>query len=68
MLRLMGTMYARPATETGISSVSAVSGPYAAELSALSPKTGTPSVTAICSARSSEDASGRPIKKSMRDK
>src|SRR5580658_8587317 len=43
-----------------MSSVSAASGPYAAELSASRPKIGMPAIGPMCSARSSLVASGRP--------
>src|SRR5271165_170805 len=49
-----------PAAPSGISNVSAASGPYAAELSASSPKIGMPAAAPIFSARSSLDAMGRP--------
>ena len=55
---MIGRMYARPARPSGISSVSAASGPYAAELSASSPKIGMPAEEPMCSARSSEVAKG----------
>ena len=57
---LTGTMYFTPIRPRGISSVSAASGPYAAELRASSPKTGIPARGPMCSARSSLVASGRP--------
>src|SRR5579863_10382389 len=60
MLALMGTMYATPAAPSGMSSVRAASGPYAAELSASRPKIGIPARGPICSARSSLVASGLP--------
>src|ERR1700730_1249840 len=47
-----------------MSRVSAASGPYAAELSASRPKTGIPSATPICSARSSVLARGLPTSRS----
>ena len=46
MLALTGTMYATPAAPSGIKSVSAASGPYAAELSASRPKIGIPATGA----------------------
>src|ERR1700679_1690891 len=52
-----------PARPSGMRSVSAASGPYAAELSASRPKTGMPAIGPMCSARSSEVASGLPIRK-----
>ena len=60
MAALTGTMYCTPSRPSGISSVSAASGPYAAELRASSPKTGIPASGPMCSARSSLVASGRP--------
>src|SRR5665213_85560 len=60
MAKLMGTMCAMPATPSGMRSVSAASGPYAAELNASRPKTGIPEVGPMCSARSSEVARGLP--------
>src|ERR1700734_2623202 len=60
MAVLTGTMYFTPISPRGISSVSAASGPYAAELSASNPKTGIPAMGPMHSARSSLVASGRP--------
>src|SRR6516225_1030641 len=60
MAALTGTMYFTPTRPSGSSSVSAASGPYAAELSASRPKIGMPAIGPICSARSSLVASGRP--------
>src|SRR5580692_8590352 len=57
---LIGTMYRTPISPSGISSVNAASGPYAAELSASSPKIATPGPGPICSPRSSEVFSGFP--------
>src|SRR5579864_227860 len=67
MLALTGTMYATPATPSGISSVKAASGPYAAELSASRPKMGIPAEASICSARSSDVANGLPNSMSTTD-
>src|ERR1017187_1410844 len=67
MLKLTGTIYATPAAPSGISRVSAASGPYAAELSASSPKIGIPADAPICSARSSEVARGLPRRMSTTD-
>ena len=67
MLTLMGQMYAIPAAPSGISSVSAASGPYAAELSASRPKMGMPAEAPIRSARSSLVASGFPNRTLMKD-
>jgi hypothetical protein len=60
MAALMGTMSCTPSRPSGMSSVSAASGPYAAELSASRPKIGMPAMGPMCSARSSLVASGRP--------
>src|SRR5580692_9900617 len=57
---LIGTMYCTPISPSGISSVNAASGPYAAELSASSPKIATPGPGPTCSPRSSEVFSGFP--------
>src|SRR4029077_21086674 len=67
MLALMGTMWATPASPSGISRVSAASGPYAAELRASSPKMGIPADTPTCSPRSSEVARGLPSRISRMD-
>ena len=64
MLALMGTIYAIPAAPRGMRSVSAASGPYAAELRASRPKIGIPAVVPSCSARAIELASGLPNSKS----
>src|ERR1700680_3596545 len=64
MLALIGTIYAIPAAPRGIRSVSAASGPYAAELRASSPKIETPATTPICSARSIGGWTGWPNRKS----
>jgi hypothetical protein len=64
MLALIGTMYPVPIAPSGSSNVSAASGPYAAELSASSPKIGMPAAAPMHSARASSDASGFPNKKS----
>src|ERR1019366_1410291 len=56
-----------PATPNGINSVSAASGPYAAELSASKPKIGIPADTPISSALASSDANGRPRRISAND-
>ncbi len=42
MVTLIGNMYPIPAAPSGMSSVSAASGPYAAELRASSPNIGMP--------------------------
>src|SRR6516162_1659230 len=60
MAALTGTMYCTPRMPSGISRLSAASGPYAAELNASSPKIGIPSAGPICSARSSAVFRGFP--------
>src|SRR4029077_9589865 len=67
MLALMGTMWATPASPSGISRVSAASAPYAAGLRASSPKMGIPADTPTCSPRSSEVARGLPSRISRID-
>src|ERR1700733_1502570 len=67
IVRLMGMVYATPAIPSGISIVSAASGPYAAELSATSPNTGTPVEDWISSLTSSSEESGRPNRKLRTD-
>src|ERR1700685_406006 len=64
MLMLIGQMYSTPAIPKGIRRVKAASGPYAAELSASSPKTGMPFAGPILSAFSSSVARGRPSTRS----
>src|ERR1700746_8423 len=59
--------YSTPATPSGISSVIAASGPYAALVSPSNPKIGIPAATPICSARSSLVAKGFPIIESVKD-
>ena len=63
MAKLTGTMYFTPSRPSGISSVSAASGPYAAELNASSPKTGMPASGPMHSARSAVVGRGRPNSK-----
>ena len=58
----------RPAAPSGISSVRAASGPYAAELSASRPKMGIPAEVPTCSARSSRVESRFPSTISRTDK
>src|SRR5580692_4267573 len=64
MAALIGTMYCTPKSPSGISRLSAASGPYAAELSPSNPKMGMPWMGPICSARSSEVLIGLPTSKS----
>src|SRR5215469_1834608 len=64
---MIGTVYCNPAMPSGISSVIAASGPYAALVRASSPKIGMPAATPICSARSSLVARGRPKRTSVND-
>src|SRR6266702_159607 len=59
--------YSVPAIPSGISSVIAASGPYAALVSPSSPKIGIPAATPMCSALSSLVASGRPKSESAID-
>src|ERR1700733_2511659 len=60
-------MKCAPASPSGISSVIAASGPYAALVSASRPKIGIPAATPMCSARSSLVAKGFPIIESVND-
>src|SRR5271170_2499984 len=64
MAALIGTMYCTPSRPSGISKLSAASGPYAAELNASNPKIGMPAPGPICSARSSLLLIGLPTTKS----
>src|SRR5271170_4567765 len=64
MAALIGTMYCTPSRPSGISRLSAASGPYAAELNASRPKIGMPAPGPICSARSSLLLIGLPTTKS----
>src|SRR5258708_30111560 len=66
ILTLIGRIWAIPAIPSGMRSVSAASGPYAAELSASRPKISTPLAGPILSAFSSSVASGRPSSRSVR--
>src|SRR5271163_5186165 len=56
-----------PSAPSGISSVSAASGPYAAELRASRPKMGMPAAGPMHSPPSSAFASGLPISRSRKD-
>src|SRR5271170_305441 len=64
MAALIGMMYCTPSRPSGISRLSAASGPYAAELNASRPKIGMPAPGPICSARSSLVLIGLPTTKS----
>ena len=59
---LIGPMYDTPVAPNGIKSVSAASGPYAAEPRASRPSIGTPAITPTRCSPSSYVASGRPNK------
>ena len=60
MAALTGTIYFTPTRPSGMSRLSAASGPYAAELRPSRPKMGTPAPGPICSARSSDVRMGLP--------
>src|SRR6266849_5653307 len=64
---VIGRMNVSPAAPSGSSTVSAASGPYAAELSASSPKVGTPAAEPMRCSPASLEASGRPTIISISD-
>src|SRR5580704_13732090 len=67
MAAVVGTIYATPSAPSAINIVSAASGPYAAELSASSPKMGMPAAGPMRSPVSSQFASGLPSNRSRKD-